>query len=216
MRVHLASGLVLFLAIQLVAAPATRKTSTQPSGETDGSGPRAALLLMDKVTIPGKPETALPFYHTTATRERVFANHLAEMDSALASLHKAATAKFGRDAADALVKIVNGTTVADINAARITVDASNAQVWFKDSSGPTEMVRVGDEWKISVKQWVRGVQNLPSLRRSLAKLATRVNDVAKGIEGGRHTSKDATEKELRKAKDEAFPKAAAAPDEDDG
>jgi hypothetical protein len=215
MRVYLALTFSLLLTTNLVAAPTTKKTSTQPSGETDGSGPRAALLLMDKVTIPGKPETALPFYHTTATRERVFANHLAEMDSALASLHKAATAKFGRDAADNLIKIVNGTTVADINAARITVDGSSAQVWFKDSSGPTEMVRVGDEWKISVKQWVRGVQNLPSLRSSLAKLATRVNDVAKGIEGGRHTSKEAAETDLRKAKDEAFPKAAAAAGEDD-
>src|SRR5687768_6048649 len=166
----------LFLSSSLLAAPATKKSATQPTGETDGSGPRAALLLMDKMTLPGKPETALPFYHATATRERVFANHLAEMDAALASLHKAAGAKFGRDAADALVKIVNGTTIADINAARITVEGDKAEVWFNEGGGRTRMVRVGDEWKISVKQWVRGVQDLPAFRNKLGKLATRVND----------------------------------------
>ena len=215
MRAYAIATVVALISTTLLAAPTTKKTSTQPAGDSDGSGPRAALLLMDKMTVPGKPETALPFYHATATRERVFASHLAEMDAALASLHKAGAAKFGRDAGDSLIKIVNGTTVAEINAARISVEGDKARVWFKEGSGPTEMVRVGDEWKLSVKQWVRGVQNLPAFRGSIAKLATKVNDVAKGIENGKYTSREAVEKELKKAKDESFSKTAGADDDDD-
>jgi hypothetical protein len=193
----------------VVAAPATKTSSTKPAGESDGSGPRAALLLMDKMTVPGKPQTALPFYHVTATRERILANHLAEMDAALAYLHKSSTAKFGKDAADSLVKLVNGTTVAEINAARIQVEGNTAQVWFKDSKEPTTLVRVGDEWKISVKQWVRGVQNLPGLRSALSKLAGKVNEISKGIESGRYATTDAAASDLKKAKEEAFEKKAS-------
>jgi hypothetical protein len=203
MRVYLLAGLLSLFSFGLIAAPTTKKADTQPSGDADGSGPRAALLLMDKMTQPGKPETALPFYHVTATRERVFANHLAEMDAALASLHKSASAKFGKPAADTLVKAADGTTVADINAAKIRVEGDRAKVWFS-SDVPTEMVRVGDEWRISVKQWVRGSKNLPALRGSFTKLASGVNDIAKGIDSGRYGTPSAAKAALEKAKKEAF------------
>jgi hypothetical protein len=214
MRVYLLAGLTLVFSTTLLAAPTTKKAASQPAGESDGSGPRAALLLMDKMTQPGKPETALPFYHVTATRERVFANHLAEMDAALATLHKSAANKFGKAAADVLVKAADGTTVADINAAKIRVDGDRAKVWFSGDL-PTEMVRVGDDWRISVKQWVRGAKNLPALRSSFSKLASRVNDVAKGIETGRYATADAARTEIEKAKKEAFQGSADEDDDDD-
>ena len=199
----------------LVAAPATQKASTRAVGESDGSGPRAALLLMDKMTLPGKPETALPFYHATATRERVFAKHLAEMDAALTYLHKVAAAKFGKEAADDVIKSANGTTVPEINAARIEVSGDTAKVWFKDNSQPTTMVRVGDEWKISVKEWVRGARDLPAFRGALTKLAGKVNEIAKGIESGRYASAQSAKKELIKAKAEAFGKEGDADESDE-
>jgi hypothetical protein len=161
---------------------------------------------MDKMTTPGRPESALPFYHATATRERVFAKHLAEMDAAMAGLHKAATAKFGKGAADELVKAVDGTTVAEINSAKIEVSGDRAKVWFKGADEPTTMVRVGDEWKISLKEWVRGVENLPGLRAAYTKLAGTVNEAAKGIEAGKYSSAEKMKGELEKAKGEAFGK----------
>ena len=217
MRVTVTISAVLFTAATLLAAPATKPASTRPAGESDGSGPRAALLLRDKLTMPGKPETALPFYHATATRERVFARHLAERDAAVASLHKSATAKFGKAAADAIVQPVNGTTVPEINAARIEVAGDQAKVWFQDHSEPTVMVRVGEEWKISVKERVRRAENLPALRGSFSKLAARVNDIAKGIETGRYASPEAAKNELAKAQKEVFgsPSAKAMTGEDD-
>ena len=197
---------VVVYSVDLLGAPATNRAATKAAGDSDGSGPRAALLLMEKMTQAGKPESALPFYHVTATRERVFAKHLAEMDAALAWLHKAAGAKFGKGAADELVKVVNGTTVSEINSARIEVSGDRAKVWFKDAGEPTTMVRVGDEWKISLKEWVRGIEDLPGLRASYTKLAGKVNEVAKGVEGGRYSSADKAKAELTKAKEEAFGK----------
>jgi hypothetical protein len=199
----------------LIAAPATQKAATRAAGESDGSGPRAAQLLMDKMTLPGKPETALPFYHVTATRERVFAKHLSEMDVALTYLHKAAAVKFGKEAADDVTKAANGTTVPEINAARIEVNGDKAKVWFKDNPEPTTMVRVGDEWKISVKEWVRGVKDLPTFRGSLSKLAGKVSEIAKGIESGRYGSAESAKKELTKAKAEAFGKGQEDDDSED-
>jgi hypothetical protein len=158
------------------------------------------------MTVAGKPETALPFYHVTATRERVFAKHLSEMDAALTHLHKAASAKFGKEAADDVVKAANGTTVPEINSARIEVNGDQAKVWFKDNPEPTTMVRVGDEWKISVKEWVRGAKDLPAFRGSLSKMADKVNQIAKGIESGRYSSAQSAKTELVKAKGEAFGK----------
>jgi hypothetical protein len=170
---------------------------------------------MDKMTQAGKPETALPFYHTTATRERVFAKHLSEMDAALTYLHKAAATKFGKESADDVVKSADGTTVPEINAAKIEVSGDKAKVWFKDNPQPTTMVRVGDEWKISVKEWVRGAKDLPAFRGTLTKMAGKVNEVAKGIESGRYGSAASAKKELERAKTDAFGKAGADEADDD-
>lgn len=177
----------------------------------DGSAPRAALLLYDKLVGPNQSDKALGLYHATTTRERALAGSLANLDGALANLHHQAAKKFGKPAADGLVRTLDGVTVADINAAKITVTGDTAAVTFPASDHPTAMVRVGDEWKISVKSLVQNLRSRPrDFRKSLAKLATAANQTAAKIEQGQHSTSDGARKELRAAYRSAFGR----PDED--
>jgi hypothetical protein len=171
----------------------------------DGSGPRAALLLYDKLVGPNEADKAMGLYHATATRERALAAALANCDGALANLHKKALDKWGAAAADRLVQALDGTTVDQINAAKIDVAGDTAVIRIDGSNNPTTMVRVNGEWKISVKSIARQVStNLKNVRKSLAKTAAAANDVATKIEGGQLATADAAERVLKKAYAEAF------------
>ena len=187
MRPHVA------LMLLLVAWPALAK----PKTTDDGSAPRAALLMYDKMVGPNETEKALPLYYAASTRERALAAVLAKCDGALANLRKQATEKFGADVADAMLRLVDATTTDDINAAKISVAADTAMVVFPGSSHPTMMVKINGEWRISVKALIQDLKGSPkTFRQSLNKVATVANQAAAKIEQGQYTSAEDASKHL--------------------
>ena len=198
----LASLLALPFCLPALAAP-----PATPRFSEDGSGPRAALLLYDKLVGPNQSDKALSLYHAATTRERALAAALAHLDGAMANLHYQATRKFNRDAADDLIRVIDGVTTSDINAARITVTGDTAAVTFPSSNHPTVMVRVSGEWKISVKALVRDLRSPPRpFRKALAELAGAANDAAAKIEQGQHPTPESAKQQLRAAYGTAFPR----------
>ena len=195
--------LTLLLSLPTLAA------TTRPS--TDPSGPRAALLLYDKLVGPNQTDKALGLYHATTTRERALAQSLATVDGALANLHTQAEKKFDRATADDLVRTLDAVTPDDINAADIKVTDDTAAVTFPSSQTPTTMVRVNGEWKISVKALVQNLKSNPrNFRKSLARVAAAANDIATKIQDGQFTTPNAAKTQLQSAYRTAF----SHPDED--
>lgn len=201
---HLPSAiLALLLSLPTLAAPATTRSTNDPSA------PRAALLLYDKLVGPNESDKALGLYHAATTRDRALAASLATLDGALANLHAQATKKFDRQAADALVRTLDGATRDDINAADIQVTGDTAAVTFPNSTRPTQMVRVNGEWKISVKSLAQDLASNPrTFRKALAKLAAAANDTAAKIEQGQLATPEAAKKQLESANRAAFPRPA--------
>lgn len=172
----------------------------RPRATEDGSAPRAALLMYDKMVGPNETEKALPLYYAAATRERALAAVLAKCDGAVANLRLRATEKFGAKAADAMLHIVNASTTDDINRAKIAVAGDTAEVLFPEAEAPTLMVRVKGEWKISVKDILQNIKANPrAFRQSMAKVAVVVNQAAEKIQEGQYTSAQDASKQLRKA-----------------
>src|SRR5205823_13985243 len=95
----------------------------KPKPVEDGSGPRAALLMSDKLVRPNESDKALPLYYATTTRERALAALLAKCDGALANHQKEAADKFSPDIAAAMIPSVDATTAEDMNAPKIAVTA---------------------------------------------------------------------------------------------
>lgn len=165
-----------------------------PKSSEDGSGPRAALLLYDKLVGPNDADKAIGLYYASNTRERALAAVLAKLDGAVANLRKKAADKFGQDAADAMIRSIDATTADDINQAKITVNGDTATVLFPHATNPSSMVRVNGEWKLSLKPWFRDLRSSPrDLRKSLARLASSTNEIAGKIEQGQYSkTADAT------------------------
>jgi hypothetical protein len=176
-----------------------------PKSSDDGSGPRAALLMYDKLVGPNDADKAIGLYYASNTRERVLAAVLAKLDGAVANLRKKAADKFGQDAADAMIRSIDATTADDINQAKITVNGDTATVLFPHATSPSSMVRVNGEWKLSLKPWFRDVRSSPrDLRKSLARLASSANEIAGKIEQGQYSkAADATNR-LQEAFKAAF------------
>jgi hypothetical protein len=176
-----------------------------PKSSDDGSGPRAALLMYDKLVGPNDADKAIGLYYASNTRERVLAAVLAKLDGAVANLRKKAADKFGQDAADAMIRSIDATTADDINQAKITVNGDTATVLFPHATSPSSMVRVNGEWKLSLKPWFRDVRSSPrDLRKSLARLASSTNEIAGKIEQGQYSkAADATNR-LQEAFKAAF------------
>ncbi len=172
----------------------------------DPSGPRAALLAYDKIVGPGEADKAMGIYRVTAVRERVVAELLAKVDGALATLQKAAKDKYGAEIADAMVKSVGGKGAADINAATIKVEGDSATVQFPGDEEAMVMVKAGGEWKISVKDMIRGIDDLPRFRKGLGQLAAEVAQIAEDIGRSRFASAEIPSKKLLEAKERAFKK----------
>jgi hypothetical protein len=187
----------VLLSLPVLAAPKSSR------GDEDGSGPRAALLMYDKIVGPNEADKALGLYQATTTREKALAAALAKCDGALSNLHQKAEAKFGAAVADKLVQALDGTTRDEINEAKISVAGDAATVVFPRSSNPTTMVRVDRDWRISVKSIAQQVGNLRGLRKALGRVAGAANDVATKIEQGQ-VNADAAEKALKSAYAEAF------------
>jgi hypothetical protein len=177
-------GLMLLSSVVLAA----------PKSSEDGSGPRAALLLYDKLVGPNDADKAIGLYYASNTRERALAAVLAKLDGAVANLRKKAADKFGQDAADAMIRSIDATTADDINQAKITVNGDTATVLFPHATNPSSMVRVNGEWKLSLKPWFRDLRSSPrDLRKSLARLASSTNEIAGKIEQGQYSkTADAT------------------------
>ena len=176
-----------------------------PKSSDDGSGPRAVLLMYDKVVGPNDADKAIGLYYASNTRERALAGVLAKLDGAVANLRKKATDKFGQDAADPMIRSIDATTAEDINQAKITVNGDTATILFPHATTPSTMVRVNGEWKLSLKPWFRDLRSSPrDLRKSLGRLATSVNEIAGKIEQGQYPkAADATAK-LQEAFKAAF------------
>jgi hypothetical protein len=195
------------LTVLLLVAAAPRP---KPAPVEDGSGPRAALLMYDKLVGPNEADKALPLYHATTTRERALARALAKCDGALANLRKQATAKFGSDVAEAMLQSVDATTATDINAAQIRVVGDTAYVTFPGAARPTTMVRVDGEWKLSVKAMAQDVKsNLRDFRKALGRLATTANQMADKIQQGQFAASGEPSKQLLEAYKQIFSSAAA-------
>jgi hypothetical protein len=204
MRTLLLVATTLLLAA--ASSAATKPTpATAPAG--DPSGPRAALLMYDKLVGPNDADKAIGLYHAPATRDRALAEVLAKCDGALAHLRQRAAAKFGAETADAMVRSVDGTTADDINRAKIEVAGDTASVLFPQAKTPATMVRVNGEWKLSVRHMLNNFRSTKprDLRKSLARLADGINAVADKIHQGQYaTAKDASA-ELKKRYETAFP-----------
>src|SRR5881394_1797963 len=95
--------------LALLLTLTTTATLAKPKPTEDGSAPRAALLMYDKLVGPNEAEKALPLYYAASTRERALAAVLAKCDGALANLRKQAADKFGPDVADAMLRSVDAT-----------------------------------------------------------------------------------------------------------
>jgi hypothetical protein len=183
--------IVLMLALLPSLAYAASKTTD------DGSAPRAALLMYDKMVGPNESDKALPLYYVNTTREQALAAVLAKCDGALANLHKKASDKFSPEIADSLLRIVDATVTQDINQAKIEVKGDKAEVTFPNATSPVIMVRVHGEWKISVKALAQGIEDPRAFRKAFGKLASLANDVAEKIGGGQlSTPEDASKKLL--------------------
>jgi len=191
------------LAILLTfAAPAF---AAPKSGAQDGSAPRAALLMYDKMVGPNESDKALGLYYARTTRERALAEALAKCDGAIANLRAKAAAKFGAEAADTLIRVLDATTTSDINAARIEVEGDTAKVTFPASTHPTTMVRVHDDWKIAVKSFFDDLPISPRLfRLGLGRVAAAANNVAAKIEEGQYTTSTAAAERLKTDYQNAF------------
>src|SRR5690349_1273165 len=108
-----------FLALAFLAAT-THAASKPRSGENeDGSAPRAALLMYDKLVGPHQGDRALPLYYADSTRDKTIAQILARRRGVFAYLHKVAAEKFGGESADEMLHAVGAVTVQDINDAKI-------------------------------------------------------------------------------------------------
>jgi hypothetical protein len=167
-----------------------------PKAGEDGSAPRAALLMYDKMVGPNESDKALPLYYATTTREAALAAVLAKCDGALANLHKKATDKFGHEVADKLLHEVDATVADDINAAKIAVKGDKAEVTFPEATSPVTMVRVNGEWKISVKALAQGIDDLRKFRKAFKQLAKLANEVADKIGEGQYGNSDEASKKL--------------------
>jgi hypothetical protein len=195
---------VLIIFVILLAVPTTAALAKSTPTE-DGSAPRAALLMYDKLVGPNEAEKALPLYYAASTRERALAAVLAKCDGALANLRKQATDKFGPDVADAMLRSIDATTTEDINAAKITVAGDTAAVLFPNSARPTLMVKVNGEWRISVKSLLQDLKISPkTFRQALTKVATAANQTAAKIQEGQYTTSDDASKHLLEAYKSAF------------
>ncbi|MDB5318635.1 MAG: hypothetical protein JWN40_266 [Phycisphaerales bacterium] len=196
----------LFTFLLAISALLVSAASAKPTPSQDGSAPRAALLMYDKLVGPNESEKALPLYYAAATRERALAAVLAKCDGALANLRKQAAEKFGPDIADAMLHSVDATTTEDINTAKITVAGDTAAVLFPNAQRPTMMVYIKGEWKISVNSLLQDLKISPkTFRQSLAKVAAAANQTAAKIEQGQYTTPEDASKHLLEAYKSAFP-----------
>jgi hypothetical protein len=196
MRHHVSLIALLLLSSVALAAP---------KSSDDGSGPRAALLMYDKLVGPDDADKAIGLYHTTNTRERALAAVLAKLDGSVANLRKKAADKFGQDAADAMIRSIDATTADDINQAKITVNGDTATVLFPHATTPSSMVRVNGEWKLSLRPWFRDLRSSPrDLRKSLARLASSTNEIAGKIEQGQYSKAADAASKLQEAFKAAF------------
>jgi hypothetical protein len=176
-----------------------------PKSSDDPSGPRAALLLYDKLVGPNDADKAIGLYYARNTRERVLAAVLAKLDGAVANLRKHAADRFGQDAADAMIRAIDATTADDINQAKITVNGDTATVLFPHATSPSTMVRVNGEWKLSLKPWFKDLHSSPKdLRKALARVATSANEVAGKIEQGQYAKPEEATRTLQEAFRAAF------------
>jgi hypothetical protein len=193
-----------YLLLLLALAVDPKKPVTTPAN--DASGPRAALLLYDKLVAgPNDADKALGLYHTTTTRDRALAAAMANCDAALANLRAKATAKYDRDVADAMLHVVYGTTTKDINEARITVDGDTATVHYPDFPDAATMVRVDGEWKVSIRAILNKSSSKPAAyRKALAKVAKSINEIAAKIEQGQYADPEDASKALTQAQQAAF------------
>jgi hypothetical protein len=193
-----------YFTLLLALAVDPHKPVTTPSN--DPSGPRAALLMYDKlVQGPKDTEKALGLYQTTTTRDRALATALANCDTALANLRATATAKFDREVADAMLHVVYGTTTKDINEAQITVHGDTATVRYPDFPDAATMVRVDGEWKISVRAILNKPGSKPAAyRKALAQIAKSINGIAAKIEQGQYVHAEDASKALAEAQQAAF------------
>jgi hypothetical protein len=193
--------LTIVVALLLTTTAALAK----PTPTQDGSAPRAALLMYDKIVGPNEAEKALPLYYAASTRERALAAVLAKCDGAIANLRKQATDKFGPEVADQMLRSIDATTTEEINAAKISVAGDTAAVLFPNSARPTMMVKVNGEWRISVKSLLQDLKGSPkTYRQALTKVATAANQTAAKIQEGQYTSPEDASKHLLEAYKSAF------------
>jgi hypothetical protein len=189
----------------LIVLTFTTTTPAKPRPTEDGSAPRAALLMYDKMVGPNEADKALPLYYATNTRERALAEVLAKCDGAIANLRAQAAEKFTPQAADDLIRAVDATTTSDINAARIQVTGDTASVMFPGSSRPTQMIRVKGEWKIALKPLFQDLRLTPhAFRQGFLHLAASTNQIAEKIKDGQFSSPAEAQKQLKEKYANAF------------
>jgi hypothetical protein len=201
MRIPFTIVLTLLAATLLRAAPQPKpRAATTRTANDDPSAPRAALLMYDKIVGPHDVARAREAYHARTTRERAIADVLAKLDASLANLRAQATAKFDPDVADAMLHVVKASTKSDINQARIVVTGDTAAVTFPGAETPTEMVKVNGDWKISVKDMLKGPNPNPrAFRQAMSKLQAGVDKVADKIQQGQYTGAEDASADLLKA-----------------
>lgn len=175
------------LAVLICALPVCGATATAPSqaGAFDASTPLGMLKKADALN-GAEPEAFAQFYNATNDDERRMAKTEARFDSEFGMLQLLVEKKWGKDAGDAITHAMEGQTIPDAEAAKLTVDGDHATLAWKDQSAPLKLIKVGGEWKIDLAATIStlGV-TADQYIDGFHKMSAMVADFADAVDGGK-------------------------------
>lgn len=170
---HLASRLILTLALAAPAAAAAQQTqpSTQPA---DLSTPRGALRALNLAMRAGDEDAIKDVFLAASPAESRMIDAVAKTAAALAHLRTAAVAAYGSQGADAVTRDSDASaadSAARIDTAEIVVEGDAATVTYRDEkSSPFVLKKVDGRWKVPYSQLGRPLDPA-ALDQSLTDLA---------------------------------------------
>jgi hypothetical protein len=207
------------LAIAVVCLPA--QTASAQTSQPAADSPKGVLLAYTKALNDGDGATIHKMLLTTSPTEERIANAMADYAATLAGLSKAATDKFGADAAhDAFGDPAMAVKQAadNVKASTETVTGDTATVSVNQSrQGTMKLQKVDGQWKIVVADMVRSVDagNLEKMLKDIDSGNAIVKQMATDIAAGKYPTAVAAKSALNekigevKAEEKAEDKSAA-------
>jgi hypothetical protein len=189
-----ATGPATVAATRPASGPSSQP-ATSPAGSLDS--PRASLKWFAAALRDGDASQLRKVVFTASDAEDHMVGAMGEMAHALASLHRAAVAAFGPEAA---TRFTDDTaahfdqTVARIDAADVATDGDVATVRYaEDKDNPFTLRKVKDQWRIPASQFAGGAMPDVVERRAAEMLvqARIVTEVARDIAAAKYRTADA-------------------------